>query len=149
MIVDDITNFKKYLGLNKYFKKAFDFLIDFDVNSFDNGKLIIESDNLYAIVSKIGDSNLSEIKMESHQKYIDIHFVIKGNETLGWKSLNYCDEKIGDFNIEKDYILYQEKEFMKFTITKNKFVVFFPEDVHVPSIHTSDLIKIVMKVKIE
>ena len=78
MIVDDITNFKKYLGLNKYLKKAFDFLIDFDVNSFDNGKLIIESDNLYAIVSKIGDSNLSEIKMESHQKYIDIHFVIKG-----------------------------------------------------------------------
>ena len=66
-----------------------------------------------------------------------------------WKSLNYCDEKIGDFNIEKDYNFYQEKEFMKFTITKNKFVVFFPEDVHVPSIHTSDLIKIVMKVKIE
>lgn len=148
MILDKISNYNKYLQLNIYFKKAFNFILNADFNELQNGRFDIDSDNLFAIVSRVGTTKLTEAKMESHQRYIDIHFIISGSETMGWKALQNCQGKIGDFNFEEDYVLYQEECFMSFVLPSQTFVIHFPEDVHLPCLSTKELFKIVLKVKL-
>jgi biofilm protein TabA len=148
MILDDINNHKRYINNHPLFQQAFDFLVHTNFETLENGKHEINSDNMFAIVSRNGNSISEDSKMESHRKYIDIHFVVKGSDRIGWKSISDCKGSIGTFNVEDDYILYQEADYLSFNVTENKFLVVYPEDVHAPLLETKDLFKVVLKIKL-
>lgn len=148
MILDDLTNYKRYVNNHPLFNKAFDYLLNTNFNKLENGKHEIESDNLFAIISRNGDSLNSDCKMESHRKYLDIHFAAQGFDTIGWKSIVDCLGSIGTFNEADDYILYNEEDYLRFVLSENKFLIVYPEDVHAPLLETKGLLKVVVKVKL-
>jgi biofilm protein TabA len=148
MIIDQLSNSAKYKKLHPIFDKAFDFLSQSDFDHFENGKLEIEKDDLFAIVSRNGTSIAAEPKLEIHRKYLDIHYVIQGTELIGWKFLNICNKAVDEFKINEDYQLFDDKDFNTFKLHAGEIMIVYPNDAHAPLLQTANLFKLVLKIKI-
>lgn len=148
MIINNLKNKEKYKIIHPLFGKAFTFLEKENLNQLPEGKLEIDGDDLFAIISKPGSSAEEIPKLEAHKKYIDIHYIIAGTELFGWKNLEDCKHVEGEFDFEKDYVLYNDQDFTNLLLKKNDFVVVYPEDAHSPGIKTEQLHKVVLKIKL-
>ena len=147
MIIDQLTNGFKYFE-SSLFKKAFDYLVSCNFDTMNNGKLDIFGDDLFAIVSRNGDGK-NNSKLEVHRKYIDIHYVVSGYDTIGWKFLQECKYPINDFDEKNDYQLFDDLDFNLIQLKASQFCVLFPNEAHAPLIETVGLNKIVLKLKID
>jgi len=148
MVLSNIKNHSRYSNLHPLFSKAFSYLENMEIETLTEGKTEINGDDLFAIISKPGNSTEQTLKLEAHKKYIDIHYIIEGTELFGWKNLTACKNVEGEFNIEKDFVLYDDQEFTSLLLQKNTFVIVYPEDAHCPGIKTENLHKVVLKIKI-
>jgi biofilm protein TabA len=148
MILSELQNKNRYINLHPLFGKAFAFLEKENLSQLPEGKLEIDGDDLFAIISKAGTSAEEIPKLEAHKKYIDIHYIIAGTELFGWKNLSNCKGVEGEFDFEKDYVLYNDQDFTNLLLNKNAFVVVYPEDAHSPGIKTEQLHKVVLKIKL-
>lgn len=148
MILDVIGNRDLYKNLNKNFELAFDFLMKDDLLFMAPGKHIIKDGSIFALVSNTKCKMPEIITMESHRKYIDIHYTISGEDKIGWSPLLNCEKQIGEFNKVDDYVLYNDQPVKIFSVNPKEFAVLFPTDVHAPLLTNSALHKIVLKVSI-
>jgi biofilm protein TabA len=148
MILSELQNKNRYINLHHLFGKAFAFLEKENLSQLPAGKLEIDGDDLFAIISKPGTSDEEIPKLEAHKKYMDIHYIISGTELFGWKSLSDCTGIEREFDFEKDYVLYNDQDFTNLLLSKNTFVVVYPEDAHSPGIKTEQLHKVVLKIKL-
>ena len=89
-------------------------------------------------------------KFEGHRKYIDLQFVISGQEYMECTNIAEC-EAITEFDEENDYALYVCNGLkLKMECKENNFAVFYPEDIHKPCVKldaSSSVKKIVVKIK--
>ena len=86
---------------------------------------------------------------EAHRQYLDIQYIVKGKEVMGWADLAAC-ELIGEFNEAKDIGKYTGY-FEYLTINEGMCYVAFPEDAHMPGRHLdvpNDFVKVVVKLKV-
>jgi len=150
MIIDSISNAGKYVSLHPLFEKAFQYITSQDLATLPDGKFEIDGAHLKAIVSNKNGMTAAEstAKFECHNQYIDIQVCINGIETMGWKPRETCISENGDYNPEKDVMLYHDAPDMYFSLTNGQFVIFFPNDVHAPMIGEGPIKKLVIKVKI-
>ena len=97
----------------------------------------------------MGGTTIEPGMAEAHRKYLDIQYIVKGKEVMGWADLAACKPE-GDFNEEKDIGFYSG-DFEFITVNEGICYVVFPEDVHMPSRHLyvpNDYVKIVVKLKV-
>ena len=104
---------------------------------------------MFALVQEYETKNDSDAKLEAHKKYIDVQYIISGEELIGITPLinqTPCKE----YDAEHDYALYDDTcSFVK--ITAQQFAILFPEDLHKPGIKISNpskVKKVVIKVRI-
>ena len=86
---------------------------------------------------------------EAHRKYLDIQYIVKGQEVVGYAPLEACQIE-GEFNEEKDIGKYSGN-FEYITIGEGMCYVAFPEDAHMPGRHLevpNDFVKVVVKLKV-
>ncbi|MBR3973905.1 MAG: YhcH/YjgK/YiaL family protein [Oscillospiraceae bacterium] len=86
---------------------------------------------------------------EAHRKYLDIQYIVKGQEVMGWADLADC-ESTGEFDEAKDVGKYSGN-FEYITIPEGICYVAFPEDAHMPGRHLeapNDFVKVVVKLKV-
>jgi len=149
MIIDHISNARKYAGLHPLFEKAFSFINDSDFDKMPDGKSVI-TEGLLAILSNAGGKTKEDSlkKFECHNRNIDIQLCLSGKETIGWKPRKFCTLPNGDFNEEKDVQFYHDSPDTFFQLTDGQFAIFFPDDVHAPMIGEGMIKKLVIKVTI-
>lgn len=71
---------------------------------------------------------------ESHRKYIDVQIVLEGQETMELADITTITAR-GDYNPEKDLLLYEDHPAASLLrMYPGQAAVFFPEDVHMPSL---------------
>jgi YhcH/YjgK/YiaL family protein len=148
MIVDKTDNLQLYTRLGSKFQKAFTFITDPELMLLDNGKYEIDGDDIFALVSEYKTKDEIDGKFESHKKYIDVQFLAKGAELIGYAPFKN-QELITEYNNDKDIAFYKgDKSFLK--IEQGMFAVFFPGELHMPGIKTSiseTVKKVVIKIK--
>ena len=87
-------------------------------------------------------------KEHAHKKYIDVQFILKGSELMGYAPFK-GQEIVSEYNEEKDVILFSgNKSFFK--IEYGMFAIFFPYELHMPGIKAEipeNVKKVVIKVK--
>jgi YhcH/YjgK/YiaL family protein len=132
-------------------QKAFEYLKTTDLTDTAPGKTELDGENLFVSVAEYIPKKREEVRFESHEKYIDIQYVIKGEELMG---ITTHDKVTLDepYNEEKDITFYTFDGGDYRLATPANFLVFFPEDMHRPSISTGDsamVKKVVIKVKVE
>jgi YhcH/YjgK/YiaL family protein len=150
MIIDKTDNISKYTSLGEKFQKAFTFIIDPELLFLEPGRYEIDGEVVYALISEYIPKDLSEGKFESHKKYIDLQFVAKGEELIGYAP--YEGQKIlSGYNDVKDISFFEgDKSFIK--IGHGMFALFFPDELHMPGIKTQNpnpVKKVVVKIKAE
>jgi biofilm protein TabA len=150
MIIDSMENADKYYALNPFFEKAFDYIRNADLEGIAAGKYDIDGDYVRAIISAKPGMSAAEsiLKFECHNKHIDIQYCINGKETIGWKPRASCLAPKGDYNADKDVLLFNDVPDTYFSLTNGQFAIFYPEDVHAPMIGEEEIRKLVIKVRI-
>lgn len=147
--VDAVEFVKQYRRNKIYWNKAFAFLKNNDLQKLPNGKYTIDDDNVFATVTEDSTKDFDKTKWESHHKYIDLQYVIKGEEKIGVCPVAKAT-LTNVYNEKKDVANYTA-EGKIYTAVPGTFFIFFPTDAHRPGITTggnkADK-KIIIKIKV-
>ncbi len=149
MILDSIANIERYRSLSLNISKAIDYILSGKAENLPAGKTEIDGDEVFLLMNEYETKDQTECKTESHRIYIDIQWMIAGSEKVGFSFLDN-QKATESYNPEKDYTFY-EASLDYFELKQGCFAIFFPTDLHCPSIaiHTPMKIrKAVLKVKI-
>lgn len=129
----DVSEFARQYHANKdYWDKAFAFLKEKDLNSLPAGKYPIDGTNVFASVTEDPSKDLDKTQWESHRKYIDLQYVVKGEEKMG----KYPFEKL---SVTKPYdegrdVANYSGEGEIYDVPAGTFMIFFPANAHRPNI---------------
>ena len=135
----------------RHWNQAFQFLKSADLKALPVGKQELEGEHLFVSVAEYYGKQKEEAFYESHKKYIDIQYVIQGEEIIGLTTLDKVEVK-DPYDAEKDIAFYNYEGGNYLKATPDKFFLFFPDDVHRPSLTTGDSVlvkKIVVKILID
>lgn len=149
MILDTIANSAAIEALHPLFSQLFDFVRTHDLTAMPPGRITIAGDDLYINLSDATLVPREAQKLEVHRAYIDVHFPLTADETMGWTplcGLTSASEK--PFDLEADFALYAEPAATYFTVRPGEFCVMLPNDAHAPLIGSGPLRKAVAKVRI-
>ena len=151
MIYDRLSNCEQYFILGEKFKKAFDFLKNTNLKNLEDGSYEILGKEIYANVQSLKTKPIEEKKWEVHRKYIDIQYVIKGKEKMGYGILEDFSEITNPYDNEKDVEFLDGKDFNFVNVKEGDFVIFYPNDVHAPMLaydKPTEIKKVIVKIAI-
>jgi len=151
MIFDRLNNSKQYYILGDRIKKGFEFLLNNNLKNLADGKYIIDNDEIYANVQSLKTKPKEEQKWEVHRKYIDIQYVIKGREKMGYGILEDFKEIEIPYDDKKDVEFLQGEKYNYINVQEGDFVIFYPNDVHAPMLSVNEDInikKVIVKIAI-
>jgi len=146
MILDVLENTHRYCSLNKGFAKAFEFLSRSDLKKLPLGKYEIDGDRIYAMVSKEPGRREEDAFLETHEKYIDIQLILAGIDTMGWKPRSLCKQPAQGYDQKADIEFFADRPDVWIAVESGVFVIFFPEDAHMPLISPEQIHKVVVKI---
>lgn len=148
MIYDRLENYRIYNGLLPLLGLAFDYIRATDLSALVAGRYAIDGDDLYVIINDYTTKPEVQGTWESHRRYIDLHYIIRGMERIGFAPAPRF--KTGEYNLDKDFLpLEGTGDF--FTLHERDFMVFWPEDAHMPGIAVESpapVVKAVFKIRI-
>lgn len=150
MILDKLANAQRYYFLGPKFEKAFQYLTTTDFATLAKGKYEIDGTDIFAIVNEYDTIDAAGEQMESHKKYIDIQYMVTGEELIGHDFLEQQTPSKA-YDTEKDFMLFAEKPSFFTRLAAGSFAVFFPTDLHMPNLKVEASIpvkKIVIKVSV-
>ena len=153
MIKDNLQHIDYYNYLSPGIYFGLKYLKNTDFSTMGNGKYEIKEGKVWAIVQDYNSKPESEGKFEAHRKFIDIQFIIEGEEKIGVGNLDDFDENT-EYDEEKDIVFLNPKEGAKTELRKviaGEYMILMPKDVHMPSIAVdspSYVKKVVLKVVI-
>lgn len=148
MIIEPLSLLPTLSAINPLFVKAFDFLTLVEQEGFPEGVFPLEDESLKAIVESGKGKGKKDALLEAHKKYIDIHYVISGEDLIGWRPLELCNEVSQEYCEKSDKIFFKDSPESWFKLRPGQFVIFFPHDAHAPMAHKEFVRKIILKVKI-
>ena len=129
----DVEEFTKQYRRNKtYWDKAFAFLKDHDLKKIALGKYAIDGDNVFANVTDDATKDFDKTNWESHRKYIDLQYVIEGEEKIGICPVSKATV-IKPYDEKRDAANYTA-EGRIYVARPGTFFIFFPTDAHRASI---------------
>jgi YhcH/YjgK/YiaL family protein len=146
MIVCPWKDIKKYAALLPGIDEAFD-AVNALTEYEDKKAYPLSNDNRFFIAAQ---STKAPTVGEAHRNYLDIQYVVKGKEVMGWAPLEACQPD-GDFNEAKDVGMFSGP-YEYLTINEGMCYVAFPEDAHMPGRHLdvpNDFVKVVVKLKVK
>ncbi len=135
MIKDNIKNAEDYKDLPERVELGLKFLKDTDLSVMENGKYEILGSDVYAVIQDYSSKPLADGKFEAHKRYIDIQYIVKGEERIGVGDIKNFSPAT-DYDEERDIVFLNNNENKTelINVNENEFVIFTPKDVHMPSI---------------
>ncbi len=149
MILATIEQAYRYINCRAGLSRGFEFLQNTQLDELPDGKLEIDGGRLFAIVAHDQGRGRDGAILEAHRKYIDIQYVVSGNELIGWQPLPTCKTVKQAYNAETDLAFFLDRPSSWFELAPRSFAVFFPEDAHAPLAAQGPVHKVVVKVALE
>ena len=150
MVIDKIQNAQQYYGLGPRFQKALEWLKTADATKLTPGqKVEIEGSDIYATYAEAETVPPAQAKLEAHQNYADIQYLVSGVETVGYILEGPVQPK-EDYNPQKDVQFFTGEQDV-LTVQPGTFYIVWPQDYHAPKraldqpVHVQ---RIVVKVKL-
>lgn len=145
MVVDYIENWERYAQLQKNMKEGFSFLqelLEKPAGRYERG-------GMFALVQEGTTVPAQAARLENHEKYIDVQYMVSGEEVVEWKSTK---EAVRDtpYNEERDIAFYHG-DGARITVKPGMFYIVYPEDGHKPCVHIhkpTSYKKVVLKIKV-
>lgn len=91
----------------------------------------------------------AEQVLEVHRRYLDVHILLEGEETIGWSPLAELKEEKQAYDAEADCALYTDRPSIYVTLRPGQWLMAWPEDAHAPVIGQGKIRKLIAKVRID
>lgn len=154
MILGDLKHWaREKQAFHPVIQRAVEYIRGTDLANNEPGTYEMEGRDMFAIVQAGVTAPKAERKSEQHAKYIDIQYLVSGEEEVIMVARpSERNRKIVDeLDTEKDYALYDDVENeMDICLKPGMFVVLFPDDLHRPNCSRTeqgaDICKVVIKI---
>jgi YhcH/YjgK/YiaL family protein len=151
MVIDTLNNAALYYGLGPRFIKAFEYLQQTDFSKLEKGKYEIDGTTIFAIVNEYDTIATTGEQMESHKKYIDVQYIVSGEELIGHDFLQGQTPSQA-YEEATDFMLFGETPAFFSRLQQGMFAIFFPTDLHMPNIKVDAPVlvkKVVIKISVQ
>lgn len=149
MILDSWRNRSYYVNVHPLFGEAFTYIEECLKGTVTTGTYRIKGQDILAKVQEY--KSRIEGQLEVHDKYIDIQFIVEGNERIEYVEREGLEMSV-EYNEEDDVLFLKDTEnIMNLFLKEGEFAVFFPSDAHKAAMsidYPEKVKKIVLKVKI-
>lgn len=153
MIFGHISQYRTF-KLHPALEKALAFIQNTNFDGLPVGEIEIEGRDIYAQVHDLTTQVKEKNRPEVHRRYIDIQYLHKGQELIGYAPDRGNNQIIESLLEQRDILFYQEaiahETFL--VMQPGCFAVFYPVDIHRPACidrQPTMIRKIVVKVAIE
>ena len=148
MIFDTLKNVDNYKGLGRVYD-ALKFLSETDFSKIELGRYELDGDNIFYMVQSY-DTDPGKTISEAHKKYIDIQYMVEGEEIIGVADIS-SEKELTEAKEENDVWFYNCKT-EPLVLSAGKYMVLYPNDLHCPGVATNGTAmicrKVVVKVKV-
>lgn len=147
--IDELTFAVQYHLHPSLWDSAFAFLRRTNLPALPKGKYTILGDSVFASVTEDSTKNVENSRWESHRRYADIQYVIRGEEKIGICPVANASVTQA-YDAKNDVARYTARG-TQYVAHPGTFFIFFPTDAHRPSITTGENKvdkKLVIKVRV-
>ncbi|MGN0426470.1 MAG: YhcH/YjgK/YiaL family protein [Agathobacter sp.] len=114
-------------------QEATNYLKGLNLASLEVGKYVVD-DDFYYMIQEYETQDISQCKMESHDKWIDIQWIISGVEAIETTDVSRLKVTV-PYNPEKDITFFETPAVMQHNVlTEGSYVVLYPENGHMPKV---------------
>lgn len=148
--VDAVEFARQYHANQAIWDQAFAYLKDHDLAALPNGSSQLAGDQLTLSVTEPTSKEFDKTQWESHRKYIDLQYIVRGKEKMGVEALDKLTVT-EPYNDKKDVAHYRSDAGKYYVAEPGTFYLFFPQDGHRPSIKVDgyDVVKkVVFKIRV-
>ena len=129
MIIGMIKDAARYEVLSGRIAEALKWLQTVDTDVLQEGKNPIRGEDIFCSVHFYDTTGADSRPWEGHRKYIDIHFIIKGEEIIGISPIDAMQIK-KDYDAQTDFIEFEGTAQQQILLKEGMFLIAFPEDIH-------------------
>ena len=147
MIFDKLSNAPIYYDINDRIARALKWLVETNLDEVPDGRHEIDGDDIFVNAST-ADTKLLVNNVETHAKHIDIQYIHKGKEYIGFMPAEFHGKEVKS-NPESDAYHFEGNPDL-ITAYEGYFMLLFPHDAHKPRIaigNPAKTRKFVVKVK--
>lgn len=131
MIYDSIQRISQYEGVSDGIKRGLRYLAETDFSVLEDGRQEIKGDQIFANLQSY-ETRLSNDTPESHQRYIDIQYLIEGEELVGVAPIEEM-RGVEESHPDRDLWLHRGPTEV-LTLGRERFLALWPGDAHAPCI---------------
>lgn len=148
MIISKLENSSRIEPLHPLFKRLFDYVKQHDLLNHELGRIVLEGDELFINNVELKGVSLEKQPLEIHRDYIDVHILLEGEESIGWKAIEDLTNETKPYEKEGDCALYSDRPTTCVNMKPGEFVIVYPEDPHAPAIGEGKIRKLIAKVRV-
>lgn len=138
----------QYQLRKEWWDKAFAYLKETDLSRLKLGDHPIVGEDVFARVTEGPTKAFKDTKWEAHRNYVDIHYVISGQEKIGIAPFSTATV-VQEYDPVKDIGFYNATGKL-YQSSPGTFFIAFPEDAHRPGIKaegSNEIKKVVIKIR--
>lgn len=153
MILASLEHLAGQAALSQSLRKGLDWLREHAADAVLPERVEIDGKQVYALVQAYDTLTAGEeIRLEAHKAYIDVQFIVAGEEMMGWADVRALRDPTA-YNPDKDVFhgVLPAREVTPLHVRAGQAAIFFPEDAHAPKLAAAApaaVRKIVLKVKV-
>lgn len=133
MIYDKLCHLARYRGISPALDQAITFLCTADLSALPQGRVDIDDDIVYGNhFSYMTTQRSAENLFEAHQKYLDLHVVLRGQEELAAAPVESLEQT--ETLEAEDSTLYRGDPAYTLPADPDWFVLMFPGEAHMPKL---------------
>ena len=150
MFADRIENLKLYIPYNEKIKVVCDYLAKTDIHALEVGKYDI-GEGVRVVVNAFTPKTREAVRWETHKKYIDLQYLIEGDESMGYLPIE--EVEAAEYDAEKDVSHPVPKagaSVSEIALTTGCVAFLEPRDAHRPSVklHSDASKKLIFKIPV-
>lgn len=152
MIVTDLEYMDRQVPMTGPLQKALDFLRRADLDGLPDGRTDIDGDSVFALVQRYATRPVAAPTFENHLKYIDVQFIVSGEEVIGWAPVGAMTVTAAyDADVDICFGTVAPGTWTPVRLAAGQLMVLWPEDAHAPKCAAAgpaQVMKIVVKVAV-
>lgn len=148
MILTDIDTYHQLGASHEAVVALLDYVRAHDLLHAEPGCIAIDGKNAFINNVQAQCAGKQERLIELHREYIDVHVLLEGEETIGWKYAPEICSYTQPYSEASDCALSAERPTKYFTLHPGDVAIAFPDDGHAPAIGSGTIRKLIGKIKI-